>query len=728
LSNSREQLNATLSDAEQKLAITQVQLNSAQQAASQSEAILTRQQVAVGESVATLNQQKLDVDRAAAGLRSTNLALVAEVDVVIRRRDDLQLKRDSLRRQVALLDVVVRQLNQTLDARRADLEDVTREADRTQQLLLQRRSDNDGLNSYIVKIKQEAAVLQETKANLTARLPALQEQLSNLSSLRDRFSAELAQLNGNISADAAIVENLRATRTSLRQRLIDMQKEVAVRQNDVRKISLAIAAANDTDMDVAVKIEELESKSSKILTKIGNIQAQLEKAEDHARYQWLERRGECQCDELRLSGAAVTVVAECMRKCADAVVVAGAVLLEITHSRRGHDVPRFRFVDQHLDTDESEELAAHLQLLEAYRIDSSAQQLEQQIIADERHTTSSLQRFADVSENHENSVIRFERALASLRAHQARHRLAGVSKALNDASSKIEAVLLRDSETVPDRVSKLVTDVKARIETMDSRDAAYHSPHQSDETTTAMHVFRFRSIERSSGSSNTRVDPLAAATAAKAADLNRRATLLDRDTSAKQSSVADLETKRMMLASQLSEATRRTGNVQQEVRDATATIRGTSSFTEDSLTTALKSKRDILQNSLDALRAQADELQDRTSLMDSALTAADAGLKRLQESVAEMRGARNGLRDEQTNLNRAISGLKYNSQARRRELDTAADDLKRSSETAARVQRRLEERLAELGREETAIEQVCYRTRYIWKLQHTCLSQWWCST
>lgn len=332
LRTAAERDNATLTETDAALERVHEDIEAVHQQSAQETAGIVREKRIVGEAVSRLNADKQAVDEVSARTRAANVELVRAVDEIIKRRDAIQAKRDSLRRNVILLNVIVRQLGESVAAAKAELSDVKREGLRTAGLHEERAKENAVLETYGKSLAIESEQLHAKTAALEASLPELSERLANMSSLRDEFAAQLAAVRANVTADEEIVQNLRAARTALRARLLDTRGRVGDAKRKLKRLASSLRIAGAVRDDVKGELEEAETGVRKLLARIGDVQAGLAHAEEKARAAWLERRGECQCDSLKWSGGSAREVAKCMRNCADAVVVASAALLEMSSS------------------------------------------------------------------------------------------------------------------------------------------------------------------------------------------------------------------------------------------------------------------------------------------------------------------------------------------------------------------------------------------------------------
>ena len=525
-----------------------------------------------------------------------------------------------------------------------------------------------------------------------------------------------------------MVEGLRATRTTLRTRLLDMQREIVVRGNEVRRLGAAVAEANDTSAELEAGVGEAEAQVAKLHSRIGNLQTSLADAESEARDVWLARRGECQCDELRLAGGSAAAVARCMRQCADAVVVAGAALLELSRPSAATATPTalFRFAaTRSTAAEDSVELHATALVdartlsLQLMQLDAAAQVVEASMLAPPSRpsrVTGRLPRFAALSPaddgdspQHGDTAASAAAKLASLHLSALATRVHSLQLSLADAEARLDASLTHEDAPPAAHVAELAAAVSAELRAADAESVVAaatrrraHPPTAAAATAAAATLPRFRDV----AAGRVAVDPLAAVTNSKAADLQARCNLLEADLTAKQSATADAETRRQLLVSQLDELDRKKTAVASDVRNAQMTLRGGAALIPDPLSQLIMTRRDLLRASLEQFRAQAAEVQDRTVLMTEALAAADAAAARLEADVKSLRALRDGLREQVATLDRSLASLQFNAQARRREADAAADDLQRTTENDARVPRRLEERMAELQRDETALDSV----------------------
>lgn len=330
--------NTTLGEVESQYSVVQEEAERQHRLDLDQLAIITKQRKAAAEELAKQAENRRSVDIAAARIRESNVGLVKAVDEVLKRREGIIAKRDSLKRSVILLNVVVRQLAEAVKAQRKDLADAKTELERTATLEKQRANENEGLASFTKKLDAESGDLTNKVKGLTESLPLLEERLTNITRLRDAFAASLASVKQQVLGEEAIVENLKAARTKLRAHLLVAKSRIAALQRDVKRLADKVKDKTADKKDIDEEMPRLIKRTKTILGKIGNVQAKLEDAEGKAKAAWLRRRGECQCDELQFAGASESAIAACMRECSDAVVVAEATLLELSSSSTSSSV------------------------------------------------------------------------------------------------------------------------------------------------------------------------------------------------------------------------------------------------------------------------------------------------------------------------------------------------------------------------------------------------------
>ena len=710
--------NATLATASARLAAVSERAEAENTRASAAAKAAARTRAGALEAATRAASDAAAADASSTRLRETTVALVRAADAAVRRRNDAAERLSGLRRAERALSAAVDAGRATGTAAAAALDDAQHELERALHTRAQRGIEAAEANAALSARNVESAALAREVAALRAAAPAASERAANLTFLRDAFSAEAARVAADAAADEAAADGLRATRTRMRARLLELKAVARAARAELATLAARVAAGAEARADALSNANSLADRVRALASRVSALRTQLDDDEGAARADWLLRRGECQCDDMRLAGSSAAAVSECKRRCAEATVVAGAVLLELS---AGGGVA----TSARADAAVAGAAAGAAALVISHRADARAA-ADAAASAARRGLAVSLDAAAD-------KAMAAAAAAAQLAAPAA---LSGgalavlehASDELAAAEAALDGLHARESAPLPHAVMRLLLDAeeKLALHADEAESAAAAAVPLADGA--ALHRFSQRGLVAEAASESAGDSPATdAVVQAALADARALTSQLDKELALANKKAADAETKlgttvqaqkraetdvaaltasvakleaTLSLRSVLRPAAAPEAAAEAEDSEdasppvASNATRKDTEYEPDAELLALMYKRAVLENGTRAAEDDVAAQSDVLVLMRSALATADAGLERLRGDVERLHKALKASRDTVAGLERDVAAAMRAAFDRRTAAEQAEQDLLAAQELHAREERIAQEALA----------------------------------